>query len=206
MRSMASQPLAAVSRCQEFDSPIDQSGRSSAISRLTTNTRAVSTALSAIGLIVSRITAKAGYYGVVLVWFLDSSSFDVITVNADRHRPLERVDGYHQRALATSRDPDSFYSIQGTAFNPHTLADLQKRIRRPRQLPLNKGANCLNLGVGDRRPFAARSDEAEYTVDAKHSETIDFGGSKFGKQVISEKRELNNLLAVAPLTHFAYHR
>src|ERR1700732_1352894 len=131
MRSMASQPLAAVSRCQEFDSPIDQSGRSSASSRLTTNTRAVSTAFSAIGLIVSELRAKAGYYGVVVGWLFDLSSFHVITVNTDCHRPLERVHGYYQRALATSRDQDPFDSIQGATFNTYPLADLQKRIRRP---------------------------------------------------------------------------
>src|SRR5581483_9007640 len=42
MRSNASQPLPAVSRCQEFDSPTDQSGRRTEGSLLTANRRTVS--------------------------------------------------------------------------------------------------------------------------------------------------------------------
>src|SRR5689334_1985668 len=49
---MASQLLTAASKCQEFESPIDQSRRRSAVSRLTTSTRMVSTAFWAMVLMV----------------------------------------------------------------------------------------------------------------------------------------------------------
>src|ERR1051326_1613098 len=55
---MASQPLATFSSCHEFASPIDQSWCSSAVSRLTTRTRVVPIALSAMDLRGSYVQGK----------------------------------------------------------------------------------------------------------------------------------------------------
>src|SRR5271167_849362 len=51
IRSIAPQTLAALSSCQEFDSPIDQSGRRTEESRLPTSSLTVSIAFLATGLV-----------------------------------------------------------------------------------------------------------------------------------------------------------
>src|SRR5271165_1368289 len=88
IRSIAPQPLAALSSCHEFESAIAQSGRRTADSRLTTSTFAVSIAFFATGLVAPWKDMRELEKRKTL------DRFDVVPFDAYRERSLNRIKGY----------------------------------------------------------------------------------------------------------------
>src|SRR5579863_405117 len=198
-RSMASQPLLAVSRCQELDSPIDHRGRKKADSRLTTSRRVVSIAFSATGL-VAPLDDKVNRVYVAERKTLQG--FDVISFDANRQRPLNGIDGQDQGTVPVAGNQNTFHAVQGAASNAHALTNLEERMGGPGQLFFDEGPHSVDLLLRNRSALSPNPHKVQHAINLEHTQALFAGRRHAYKHIATEQWEFNRFLAIAPATYF----
>src|SRR5215510_3036992 len=80
------------------------------------------------------------------VWIEDClENFDVVSLDAYRHRSLNRIDGHNEGVITRARLEDSFNSVESSASHSHTLSDFQKGMTTTRHVAGEKNSNRINL-------------------------------------------------------------
>src|SRR3954447_1363279 len=98
----------------------------------------------------------------------DLHGFDLVALYTDCKRSLNCIDRDDQSLVPTARKKYAFQPIESTAPNSHPLTNLQVRVRSPRKTCFHQTANGIDLVIRYRRAFALRTDQAEYSFDAKN--------------------------------------
>src|SRR5580700_10598656 len=120
-RSMASQPFAAVSSCQESDSAMDESRRRTPGSLLTASKRSVSVLFSFKGRgSLSRKRAGRRRCGTT------SDRFDFVSFYSNCERSLDRFHGNHQGAVSVAGDENALHAIKCATADSYSLPDLEE--------------------------------------------------------------------------------
>src|SRR5208283_5591316 len=105
-----------------------------------------------------------------------SGGLDLVSFNADRERALNSIHGNYDRAFSIARNENTLDSIQGSAADAHTLADLQEGIGFPVHPLFHNRAHSFDLFVGNERALTWNADKVEDAVGTKHLQAIFIGG------------------------------
>jgi hypothetical protein len=174
---------------------MDQSGRSTEGSRLTTSRRTASVAFSVTELKILRggTAIPALYKGL--------DRFDVIPFDTNREGSLNGVDGHNKGSFSASRNQDAFHAVQSSAADAHTLSNLEEGVSPPSHASLYECSNWLNLLIRNRGSRSSGSNEAEYTVYAECSQSVLVGWLQFREYVTTEQRQFHFYLSPSPVSH-----
>src|SRR6202050_3018721 len=183
-RSIASQPLATVSRCQELESAMDQSRRRTAESLLTASKRTVSIVCGDMS--ERSLPTERGECFWENELRESSGRFYFVSFYANRERALDCIYGNNQGTVSITRDQDAFHAIECATSDAHALPDLEERMRRPREWTFNHVPNRTDLSARNRCALAPRADEPEDPVHAKNPQAVGSVGRKPGEHIATK--------------------
>ena len=133
-------------------------------------------------------------------------SFHIVLVNSDRNRPLNGLDGNHQRTVSVACGQEAFDAVQRATTDSHALADLQKRTECVRNISRQKHLKVFNLALGDGTAFAADAHEPQHAIGLHHLVPKLRQKLDVYECIAGEQRQLNDLPAIAPAMDLADQR
>src|SRR5208283_2349871 len=135
-----------------------------------------------------------------------SGGLDLVSFYADRERALNSIHGNYDRAFSIARNEDTLDSIQGSAADAHTLADLEEGIGFPVHSFFHNGSDRVNLFVWNGRTLSWSADKIEDAVGTKYLQAIFIGGHNLYEYITTEQRQFDRFLAIAPAANFSDQR
>ena len=64
-----------------------------------------------------------------------SNQLHIVAINADRHRPLNQLDGDHQALVGVLGRQDPFDPVQTSPADPYALSHIDERVDRTGEVP-----------------------------------------------------------------------
>src|SRR5437762_6180677 len=111
---------------------------------------------------------------------------DVISFDPHSHGSLDSIDGYDQCVVACGGLEYALDSVQGAAANSHSLADLEKRIARTRNILFEENSDRLDLLIGNYGTFAVLPNETYYPIGLQHPDPRLIRGNDLREYVAGE--------------------
>src|SRR5580692_168518 len=203
-RSIASQPFETASRCQAWDASRGPSRRNAAGSRLRTSKRTDLLVFSVKGI---HLFPRGGP-GILRTSDSGGASnrFDFVSFYAHCQGSLDCIHGNHQRAISVALHQHALDTIQRPAADPHPLAELQERMRRPGKLPIDQTADRIDLLVRNGDAFASRADQPEHPIHSQNPQALRAVRRKLRKHVTAKQGQFHGFLAITPATHLSDQR
>ena len=140
--------------------------------------------------------------GIILFGWVLLEHFDVVSLDANRHGSLDRIDGNDEGVVACARLENALDPVESSATNTYALADFQKGVAATGDILSEQYSNRLNLFFGDRRTFATLSDESHNTIVIQDSYPGLVGRYDPDKHVAGKQWQLYFLTAIAPFVDF----